>query len=141
MVAWIEQKKFHVQDADDLVGGVGVNRNAMMATLPQLRDRFFVGQVVRQRKRIDPRGHAILRGFVAEFDDLLDHFAFGFLKGALFFANLDESLELLVAELFSLAQMQWSQPFDNCRAGPLEQAADAIEQGHGGLEGENSERG
>src|SRR2546430_5761883 len=112
----------------------------MMAALSELRDRFFVRQVVGQREGIHPRRHAILRSLVAELDDFLDHLALGLLESALFLANFDEGLEFFVAELFSFSQMERRQPFDDRRARPLEQASHAIEQRHRGLERENAER-
>ena len=98
MLAGIEQKQFHVEDPDDLVRSVRIDRHAAMAPLLQLRDRFFVRQVVRQREGIHPRRHAILRGLVSQLDDLLDHLAFRFVQRALLFAHLDQRLEFFVAQ-------------------------------------------
>src|SRR2546423_3246806 len=139
MVAWIEEEQFCVEDADDLVRRVGVNRNAVMPALPQLRDCVFIRQVVGQRERIDPRRHAILRGFVAELDDFLDHFAFGLVERALFLANFDEGFEFLVAQPHSFSKMQWRQTIDDRVTRALEHAADAIQQWHGRLQGENAQ--
>src|ERR1700716_2728498 len=101
-----------------------------MTSLFQLRDGFFISEVVGQREGIDARRHAILRGLVAELDDFLDHLAFRFVERALLFAHLDERLEFLVAHASPLSEMTRRETVDDRRAEMLEKAAHAIEQWH-----------
>src|SRR5205085_3244401 len=106
----------------------------MMPALPELRHRFFIRQVVGQSERIDTRRHAILRGLVAEFDDFLDHLALGLMERSLFFADLDQGFEFLVAKPHSFSEMLRCQSIDDRGAGAFDQAADAIKLRYGGFE-------
>ena len=101
-----------------------------MPLLLQPRDRFLVRQIVRQRERIDPRRHAILRRLVAQLDDFLDHLAFGFLQRAFLFAHLDQRLEFFIAQPRPLLQMARGEAIDHRGADVFEQMPDPIEQRH-----------
>ena len=92
MLARIEQEQFDVDDADNVVRSIGINRHTPEALLFQLRDHIFVREIVRDGKRLDPWRHAILRCLVSQLDDFLDHLALGFLQRSFFLTNFDERL-------------------------------------------------
>ena len=96
MFGGIEQEQFYIDDAEDLVGRVGVNRDASMAFLLQTRNRFFIGQIIRQGEAIDARRHAIFRRFIAKFDDFFDHLGFFFLQRALLFADFKQRVQFFI---------------------------------------------
>ena len=131
---------FHVDDPNDLIGRVSVNRHAAVAPLPEERDRFFVRQIIRHRKGIDPRRHAILRRLVAEFDDFLNHLALRLLQRPLRLAHLDQRLEFFVRDPWPNAQFFRRESIDDHAARALELESDPIKQRQQGLEGEDADR-
>ena len=103
--ARIHQENFRVENAEDVVRVIGVDGHALVPSGLQQRDRFVICKVVRQRKSVDARRHAILRGFVAQFEDFLDHLALGLVQRALFLTDLDQRLEFFVAQVRARAQL------------------------------------
>ena len=140
MLRGIEEELFHVDDPNDLIGRVGVNRHAAVAPLPEERNRLFVRQIIRHRKGIDSRRHAILRRLVAELDDFLNHLALRLLQSPLRLAHLDQRLEFFVRDPWPHAQFLRREPIDDHAAGALEPEPDPIEQRQEGLEGEDTDR-
>ena len=112
-----------------------------MTSLPELRDRFFILEVVRKREGIHSWRHAILRRLVAQLDDFLDHLAFGFMQSALFLPHLDQRLEFFVAHVGAFLQAPRGEAIDDGRADAFEQMPNPIERRHQSPEGEDTERG
>ncbi len=98
-----------------------------MTFLLQTRDRFVIRQIIWQREAINTRRHAIFRGFIAEFDDFLDHFSFAFIQCAFLLAHLNQRPQLLVAQARTSSQMRRGEKIDNICADGLESVTDAIE--------------
>ena len=126
----IEQEQFHIDDPENLIRRIDVNRNAPMAFLLQPRDRVLVRQIIRQHETIDARRHAVLGRFIAQLDDFLDHLGFAFVQGALFLSHLDEGLQFLVAQARARAQMRRRNTIEHIRADRLESVADAVKERH-----------
>ncbi len=112
-----------------------------MPPLLQLRDGFFVRQIIGERERVHARRHAILRRLVAQLDDLLDHFAFRLLQCALLFTHLDERLEFFVTQARPILQVTRREAIDHGRADPFEQMSDTVEQGHQRFQSEDAQSG
>ncbi len=140
MLRGIKQELFHVDDPCDLVRRLGIDRDPPVPPFLAEPDRLLVRQIVRQDKSIDPRGHAILRRFVAQLDDFLDHLALRLVQRAFRFAHFNQRFELLVADPRPDAEPGRGEAIDHEGAGMLEHVPDAIEQRHHHLEGENAER-
>ena len=95
----MEQKRFYFDDAENVVGRIGVDRNATMPARFQLRDRFLIGETIGQGKHVDPRCEDIFRGFVAQLEYFLDHLAFGFLERALLGTDLNQGFEFFIGQM------------------------------------------
>ena len=92
MFRWIQQKQFHVDDAQNLIGRIGVDRDAAITIFLQAINRFVIRQIIRQHKTVDARRHAVLCGFISDLDDFLDDFGFSFVQSAFLFTHLKQCL-------------------------------------------------
>ena len=128
MLGRIEQEQFHVEHADDLVRRIGVDGDAMVAALAQLRDRLFVRQVVGQRERIHSGRHAILSGLVAELDDFLDHLGFRLLQRPFFFADFNQGLEFFIGQMRASTNVPGRDQLDYGNTDCFQGATDGFEQ-------------
>ena len=126
----IEQEEFHIDNPENLIGRIGINRDALMTFLLQARDRFFVRQIIRQHETVDARCHAVLCRFVAQLDDFLNHFGFAFIQGALFFTHLNQGPQFLIAQARTSAQMRRREKIDDISANRLESTTHAIKKRH-----------
>src|SRR5438874_3192059 len=124
----MEQKRFYLDDAENIVGRIGVDWNAAMPARFQLRDRFLIGEVIGEGKHVDPRCEDIFRGFVAELEYFLDHLAFSFLEGALFGTDLNQGLEFFIGQMSASANVPGRDQFDDGNADCFQGATDRFEQ-------------
>ncbi len=76
----IEQKIACIENSQNIIRGFPIDRHTPVPPYPQFLNQFLIGKIVRHREGIDTGGHAILGGFIAQLDDLLNHLAFGFMK-------------------------------------------------------------
>src|SRR5262249_12069984 len=109
-----------------------------MTFLLQMRNSVLVSQIVWQHETIHTRRHAILRCFIAELDDFLDHLGFAVVERAFLFANLKQCAQFLVAQAWAAAQMCWRESVEHIIAHDLESAADMIEKRHRDLQRERA---
>ena len=109
----IEQEHFRVDDPENLIGRVRIDRNTAVSFFLQPRDHLSIRQIVWQGETIDPWGHAVFCGLIAEFDDFMNHLSFFFLQCAFLFAHFNQRSQLLVAQSLAGAQMQWREAIDN----------------------------
>src|SRR6476620_9169064 len=124
----MEQKRFYFDDAENVVGGIGVDRNATMPARFQLCDRFLIPEVIGEGKHVDPRCEYIFRGFVAELEYFLDYLAFSFLEGALLGADLNQGLEFFIGQMPASANVPGRDQLDDGNADCFQGATDGFEQ-------------
>ncbi len=93
------QEILGVEDADDLVDRLLVDRDPAMALLDDLVDRFLERRRCGQARDRDPRHHDLVEAALPELDDRVDHLLLLRLENALLAAPLDDQPELLGGDL------------------------------------------
>src|SRR6266536_2750373 len=126
----MEQKRFYFDNAEDVVRGIGIDRDATMPARFQLRDRVFVREIVRQREHVDPRCEHVFRGFVAQLEYFLDYLAFGFLERALLGTDLNQGFEFFIGQMRASANVSGRDQLDDGGADYFQGATDGFEQRH-----------
>ena len=91
------QQVLGVEDPDDLVDRVLVDRDPAVALLDDDVDRLLHRRVDGEGDHRDPRHHHLVDALVAELDDRVDHLLLLGLEDALLAAALDEDLQLFGA--------------------------------------------
>src|SRR6476661_8404693 len=124
----MEQKRFYFDDAENVVWRIGVDRNATMPARFQLRDRFLIGEIIREGKHVNPRCEYIFRGFVAQLEYFLDHLAFGFLEGALLGTDLNQGFEFFIGQMRASTNVPGRDQLDDGNADCFQGATDSFEQ-------------
>ena len=99
MLVMIEKEAFHIQNAENLVRAIPVDRHPAMAFTPNQRHDLLVGELVGEGERIDARRHAVLHSLVAQFNDFLDHFPFAETKFSFLDAQLDQGFKFFVVQV------------------------------------------
>src|SRR5438067_5164838 len=137
----MEQKRFYFDDAENVVGRIGVDRNATMPERVQLRDHFLIRAAIGNGKHVDPRCEDIFRGFVAQLEYFLDHLAFSFLERALLSTDLNQGFEFFIGQMRASANVSGRDQLDDGGADCFQGATDGFEQRHYDAQSENAESG
>ena len=93
------QQVLRVEDADDLVDRLLVDRDPAVALVDDPVDRLLERRRGGQPDDRDPRDHHLVEAALAELDDRVDHLLLLGLEDALLAAPLDDQAELLGADL------------------------------------------
>ena len=99
MLVVIEEEAFDVENTQNFVGAIPVDRHSPVTLDPDLGDDFLVREGIGNSESIDARGHAVFDGFVAQFDDLLDHFPFADAEFSFFHPQLHQGFQFFVIQV------------------------------------------
>ena len=95
----VRQEVLGVEDADDLVDRLLVDRDPAVTLLDDRVDRLLEGRAGGQGDDVDPGDHHLVEAAIAELDDRVDHLLLLGLEDALLAAPLDDQAELLGGDL------------------------------------------
>ena len=91
---------FGEKDANDVVDGVVIDRDAGIFLLVDEGDGFVKGGLEGEADDVHAVGHDVVDGFVVEFEDVVDHFLLVDFDSALLFANVDHHADFFFGDVF-----------------------------------------
>ena len=94
----VEQVFSHAQDADHIVDGLFVHRDARQAGFADGAQNLLVRCVRADGDHVGAVGHDVEGGVVVELEDVVDHLAFGLGDGTLFFTEIGHHADVLLGD-------------------------------------------
>ncbi len=98
----VEQIGAGVQDADDVVGVLLVDREPGQAGLPDGADNLLVAVLGPEHDHVGAVNHDLLGGHVVELEDVVNHLLLARLNGPLLLADVHHHADLLLGDLILL---------------------------------------
>ena len=101
LVFIIQQQILHINNADDIVLGLLVDRQAGELVLAEDLDQLFVGVVHVRKCNVYAGNHDVLCVRIAQVEYIIDHLFLIGLYGAVFMADIHDGAELVLCDPFA----------------------------------------
>ncbi len=97
-----EQVLTGAQNANDIIDGLFIDRNARETGIADRAKNLFVRGVHGQGDDVGAVGHHVKGGMIVELEDVVDHLALGLGDGALFLTDIGHHANVLLGDLLAL---------------------------------------